>query len=89
MPRKQAAGGGPWQYIMTCEETESWRQGDREARQDLLVHLAERVMCDAADHGKSRFEIYDQDGELVADGKLNPGDIEELFGHYRSQMLLN
>ena len=79
----------PWQYTMTRAESESWCQGDLQERKRLLIRLAERLMCEAADHGKCRYEIYDVQGTFVADGKLDPGDIGPILEQYRNQALWN
>ena len=78
-----------WQYTMSQTETQSWNEADQDQRRELLEDLAGRVMCDAADHGYSRFVIYDKDGGLVAKGKLRPGDIAEALESYRAQISMN
>lgn len=74
---------------MTAEETRKWHEGSPEQQRELLQQLAERVMCEAVDHGHDRYVIYDYDGAVIARGKLR-GDIRlALESFRRSQNRLN
>jgi hypothetical protein len=75
----------PWPYTMTAHESRSWRTASQSRRRELLEDMAGRAMCEAIERGCNRFEIFDSEGELVATGKLTPGDISQIFDLYRSQ----
>jgi len=79
----------PWQYTLSPRESRSWNAADQDQRRELLEGLAERIMCEAVEHGCNRFAIYDRDGGLVANGKLRPGDIVQAIESYRAQNRLN
>ncbi|GMW03499.1 MAG: hypothetical protein AMXMBFR84_46330 [Candidatus Hydrogenedentota bacterium] len=89
MADKRECTGDSWHYTMTPEETASWNTATRTQRQLLLEDMASRVMCEAADHGHTRFAIFDNQGSLVARGKLEPGDIQETLEAYRAQQRWN
>lgn len=80
----------PWCYTMTAQESQSWREGDRSQRQQLLEALAVRVLCEAVDHERSRFVIMDEEGGIVAKGKIQAPNLDdELDRLYRQQHRLN
>lgn len=85
MHQRKTGTSDAWHYTMTLTETSSWREADQTQKRELLEDLAERVMGQAIEQGRSRFVIHDMDGGVVATGKLKPGDITEMLDLYRSQ----
>ena len=79
----------PWPYTMTTQETRSWHTASQVQRRELLEDMAGRAMCEAIEQGCNKFEIYDSEGELVATGKLSPGDISQILDLYRTQNRAN
>ncbi len=89
MAEHQPTHSDPWPYTMTSQESESWHTATQSQRRDLLEDMAGRAMCEAIEQGCNKFEIYDDRGELVATGKLSPGDISQILDLYRSQNRAN
>jgi hypothetical protein len=80
----------PWRYTMTARESQFWRDGTQSQRQRLLECLAARVLGEAVDHNRTQFVILNQDGETIAEGKIQAPNLnDELERMCNAQNRLN